>query len=69
MYFFDWVITMDCDRQHQPAQIGQFLELAGYCDCDLVSGSRYMMDFASNDAPPAFSARARPPRPRSGTTP
>lgn len=50
---FDWVITMDCDRQHQPAQIAQFLEVATYCDCDVVSGSRYMMDLPGNDAAPA----------------
>ncbi|MDD4890410.1 MAG: glycosyltransferase family 2 protein [Phycisphaerae bacterium] len=49
---FDWVITMDCDRQHQPAQIAQFLESATYCECDLVSGSRYLMDLPGNDAPP-----------------
>ncbi|MCG3180502.1 MAG: Undecaprenyl-phosphate mannosyltransferase [Phycisphaerae bacterium] len=49
---FDWLITMDCDRQHQPAQINQFLELATYCDCDLVSGSRYMIDMPGNDRPP-----------------
>lgn len=49
---FDWIITIDCDRQHQPAQIVQFLQLADYCDCDLVSGSRYLADLADNDRPP-----------------
>jgi dolichol-phosphate mannosyltransferase len=49
---FDWVITMDCDRQHEPAQIAQFLEVANCCDCDLISGSRYMIDLPKNDAPP-----------------
>lgn len=49
---YDWLITMDCDRQHQPAQIQQFIDLASYCDCDLVSGSRYMIDMPGNDAPP-----------------
>ncbi len=52
-YGFDWLITMDCDRQHQPAQIAQFLGLASYCHCDVVSGSRYLMDLPDNDpAPP-----------------
>ena len=51
-HYFHWVITMDCDRQHQPAQIAQFLEAAGRCDCDLVSGSRYMKPLPGNDAPP-----------------
>ncbi len=49
---FRWLITMDCDRQHQPAQIQQFIDLASYCDCDLVSGSRYMIDMPGNDRPP-----------------
>jgi len=51
-YDFDWLITMDCDRQHQPAQIAQFLELASYCHCDVVSGSRYLTDLPGNDTPP-----------------
>lgn len=53
LHRFDWLITMDCDRQHQPAQIAQFLELADYCDCDVVSGSRYLLELAGNDRPPA----------------
>lgn len=37
----DQVITMDCDGQHEPAHIPQFLEAlqGGY---DIVSGSRYL---------------------------
>jgi dolichol-phosphate mannosyltransferase len=50
---FDWLITMDCDRQHEPAQIAQFLEVAGCCDCDLVSGSRYRVELPRNDPAPA----------------
>ena len=44
---FDWVITMDCDEQHEPARIPEFLEAIERDDLDIVSGSRYM----SADAP------------------
>lgn len=37
---FDRIITMDCDGQHEPGHIPQFLDaLAG---ADIVSGSRYL---------------------------
>ena len=38
---FDWVITMDCDEQHQPRRIPEFLDLVARDDCDVVSGTRY----------------------------
>jgi dolichol-phosphate mannosyltransferase len=45
------VVTMDCDGQHEPAHIPQFLEaLSG---CDVVSGSRYLRDSkVIGDVPP-----------------
>lgn len=36
----DRVVTMDCDGQHEPEHIPQFLSLLD--DVDIVSGSRYM---------------------------
>ncbi len=39
---FDWVITMDCDEQHEPAAIPRFMEAILRDDLDVVSGSRYM---------------------------
>jgi dolichol-phosphate mannosyltransferase len=39
---FDWIITLDADEQHDPAAIDMFLEAARGCDCDVVSGSRYL---------------------------
>lgn len=49
---FDWVITMDCDEQHEPAAIPAFIAAAQRGDADIVSGSRYMRECAANSAPP-----------------
>ncbi len=38
---FEWLITMDCDEQHEPAQIPHFLEAATRGDADIISGTRY----------------------------
>ena len=50
---FDWVITMDCDEQHEPAAIPRFMEAIERNDLDVVSGSRYMADSGCGDNPPA----------------
>lgn len=39
---YDWLITMDCDWQHEPAAIPEFLAAAQESGADIVSGSRYM---------------------------
>jgi len=39
---FDWVITMDADRQHEPAYLPRFLERIRKTRADIVSGSRYL---------------------------
>jgi dolichol-phosphate mannosyltransferase len=49
---FDWVITMDCDEQHEPAAIPRFVEAIQRDDLDVVSGSRYMAAMPDNDNPP-----------------
>lgn len=48
---FDAAVTLDCDEQHEPCQIPQFVgALAG---ADIVSGSRYLDPAAGGDpAPP-----------------
>lgn len=47
----DAVITMDCDGQHEPAHIPEFL--AALAQCDIASGSRYLPGSASvGVAPP-----------------
>ena len=49
---FDWLITMDCDEQHEPASIPKFLERIAQDDLDVVSGSRYLDPAGRLDAPP-----------------
>ncbi len=48
---FEAVVTLDCDEQHEPQQIPQFIERLA--DADIVSGSRYLDPSAGGDpAPP-----------------
>lgn len=49
---FDWIITIDCDDQHEPALIPSFVERAERDDADIVSGSRYLRDLPGNTPPP-----------------
>jgi dolichol-phosphate mannosyltransferase len=53
---FDWVITMDCDDQHEPAFIPNFLREIARDDVDVVSGSRYLTALPSDVAAPADRA-------------
>lgn len=50
---YDWVITMDCDEQHEPARIPDFLAAIATDKWDLISGSRYLQQEAGEDLPPA----------------
>lgn len=53
---FDWVITMDCDEQHEPERIPDFLRLIATDAWDLISGSRYLAEPDATgpvDLPPA----------------
>jgi len=53
---YDWLVTMDCDKQHEPAAIPSFIEAAtrGFDGhpADIVSGSRYLLPEAGQDRPP-----------------
>ncbi len=49
---FDWMITMDCDDQHEPAAIPDFVKAMADDDADIISGSRYLEVMNDNDAPP-----------------
>jgi glycosyltransferase involved in cell wall biosynthesis len=49
---FGWVITMDCDEQHCPSSIPDFLQAIRADSCDVVSGSRYLRRSASDDDAP-----------------
>lgn len=39
---YDWLITMDCDEQHEPESIPHFIKAAARLEVDVISGSRYM---------------------------
>ncbi|MFN0135559.1 MAG: glycosyltransferase family 2 protein, partial [Phycisphaerae bacterium] len=54
---YDWVVTMDCDEQHEPERIPDFLAAAARDDADVVSGSRYLVSFPGDDEPPAERLR------------
>jgi len=58
---FDWLITMDCDEQHEPAAIPRFIETiqrqdemrsTGTTGADIISGSRYLKVDPRDDDPP-----------------
>ena len=49
---YDWVVTMDCDEQHEPAAIPRFLEAAARGEADVISGSRYLEFTCEGDCPP-----------------
>ncbi|HEX4792210.1 MAG TPA: glycosyltransferase family 2 protein [Humisphaera sp.] len=48
----DWVITMDCDEQHEPERIPEFIREIETNRWDLISGSRYLAPHAEDDLPP-----------------
>ncbi len=50
---YDWVITMDCDRQHEPKRIPDFVRAIETEEWDLISGSRYLQPESGEDLPPA----------------
>ncbi len=49
---FDWLITMDCDEQHEPAAIPKFISAIERGSADVISGSRYLSNTPLDDAPP-----------------
>ncbi|MFO0828261.1 MAG: glycosyltransferase family 2 protein [Phycisphaerales bacterium] len=49
---FDWLITMDCDEQHEPASIPAFVDAILSDDADVISGSRYLRPTQNDDLPP-----------------
>jgi glycosyltransferase involved in cell wall biosynthesis len=56
-YRYDWLITMDCDEQHEPESLPDFYRMIESTDTDIVSGSRYFDPYAqcneANAEPPA----------------
>ena len=49
---YDWVITMDCDEQHEPEMIPEFVRLIQSDQWDVISGSRYLKPTCEDDLPP-----------------
>ena len=49
---FDWIITIDCDHQHEPAYIPNFYREISRDDADIISGSRYLLKVNSGILPP-----------------
>ena len=49
---FDWLITLDSDGQHEPSSIPHFIKRIKLDDADIISGSRYLETFETNDIPP-----------------
>lgn len=47
---FQGLITLDCDGQHQPCRIPEFIDAAS--KADIVSGSRYLKNYEGDHAPP-----------------
>jgi dolichol-phosphate mannosyltransferase len=49
---YDWVITMDCDEQHEPEMIPEFVRQIESDRWDVISGSRYLRPDSADDLPP-----------------
>ncbi|MEO1991133.1 MAG: glycosyltransferase family 2 protein [Pirellulales bacterium] len=50
---WDGLVTIDCDGQHQPQMIPQFIAAVSKGKADIVSGSRYLKHFPGDSTPPA----------------
>ncbi|MSR28939.1 MAG: glycosyltransferase family 2 protein [Phycisphaerales bacterium] len=50
---FDWIITMDCDEQHEPRFIPEFVRAIRADTADVISGSRYLKRHASDQPAPS----------------
>ena len=48
---YDFLVTIDCDGQHEPQRIPEFIRACG--NVDIVSGSRYLKKFPGDSEPPA----------------
>ena len=49
---YDILVTIDCDGQHEPQRIPEFVKACQRTDVDVVSGSRYLQQFAGDSEPP-----------------
>lgn len=49
---YEWVVTMDCDAQHDPRALHRFFELCRQDAADIISGSRYLDADTRQDCAP-----------------
>ncbi|MFN5708377.1 MAG: glycosyltransferase family 2 protein, partial [Planctomycetota bacterium] len=49
---YELLITIDCDGQHEPQRIREFVAEYDRTGADLISGSRYLEQFGSNTPVP-----------------
>lgn len=49
---YPWLITMDCDEQHEPDLLPVFVREARRDDADVISGSRYIQSGPADHQPP-----------------
>jgi len=49
---YEVLVTIDCDGQHEPQRIQQFVTACQNTNADIVSGSRYLKSFDSDTPPP-----------------
>jgi len=49
---FSWVITIDCDHQHEPSYIPRFYSEIEKDNADIISGSRYLRRINLSLVPP-----------------
>ncbi len=54
---YDVLVTIDCDGQHEPQRIKQFVTASQHTGADIVSGSRYLKSFDADSPPPAQRRR------------
>ena len=54
---YDWIVSIDCDEQHEPGRIPAFLAAARRDDADIISGSRYLRRHPEDDEAPADRRR------------
>lgn len=48
---YEFLVTLDCDGQHQPQRLPRFVAACG--DADIVSGSRYLKKYQGDSVPPS----------------
>jgi glycosyltransferase involved in cell wall biosynthesis len=51
-YDYQWLVTMDCDEQHEPESLPDFAAAMARDDADVISGSRYLENDPRADQPP-----------------